>query len=160
MLSSIKEELICTFRYLTFQPDPEIRGVCKVKLFASMFIYVSFPLIWYATWPHLEFILPFHSTRVCVRTKYVVACRSKLHLLNLICGMTTFRKKSFWFFTSPEGRGCIQGQNMCLHDAMCSIPLYLKCSMITFRKNVLTIWPRGVCKDRICACLVLYVPFY
>ena len=31
---------------LTFQPHQEVRSVCKVKVFASMLVYTSFPLIW------------------------------------------------------------------------------------------------------------------
>ena len=40
---------VLIFQYLTFQPDPEARGVRKVKVFASMLVYSSFPLIFYAT---------------------------------------------------------------------------------------------------------------
>ena len=30
---------------ILLQPDTEVRGVCKVKVFASIFVYISFPLI-------------------------------------------------------------------------------------------------------------------
>ena len=33
------------FQYLTFQPNPKVRGVCKVKVFASMLVDTSSPLI-------------------------------------------------------------------------------------------------------------------
>ena len=82
--------------------------------------------------------LPFHSThryRMCVRTQYVVACCSKLHLLNLLCGMTTFRNKCFEFFTPTQGRGCMQGQKMCLNGALCSIPFNLKSSWLLSKKK-------------------------
>ena len=52
---------------------------------------------------------------------------------------------------------------MCLHGAVSSIPFNLICNMSTFRKkNVLTFDPtpgvKGVCKDRICACIMVYAP--
>ena len=37
VLSSIK----CTY-HLTFQPDPEVRGMCKFEVFASMLVFTSF----------------------------------------------------------------------------------------------------------------------
>ena len=52
---------------------------------------------------------------------------------------------------------------MCLHGALYSIPINLICNMITFRENVLTFDPtpevEGACKDRICACMLLHLPF-
>ena len=53
---------------------------------------------------------------------------------------------------------------MCLHDALCSISFNLISNMTTLKKkNVLTFEPtqgvEGVCKDKICACMVLYAPF-
>ena len=38
----------------TFDPTPGVKGVCKDKILASMLLYASFPLIWYATWPYSE----------------------------------------------------------------------------------------------------------
>ena len=38
-------DLYVQFQYLTFQPDTEVRGVCKVKVFASVLVYTSLPLI-------------------------------------------------------------------------------------------------------------------
>ena len=54
---------------------------------------------------------------------------------------------------------------MCMHGVLCSIPFNLINSMTTFRKkNVLSFDPTPgiecVCKDRICACMVLYAPFF
>ena len=54
---------------------------------------------------------------------------------------------------------------MCLHGALSSIPINLMCNMTTFRrkKNVLTFAPipgaEGVCKDRMCACMLLHLSF-
>ena len=52
---------------------------------------------------------------------------------------------------------------MCLHGALCSIPFNLICNMATFSKKVLPLDPTPgvevVCKDRMCACMVLYSPF-
>ena len=39
-------------------------------------------------------------------------------LLIFICNMTIFRKKKFFdLLTPPRGRGCIKGQNSCLHHS-------------------------------------------
>ena len=52
---------------------------------------------------------------------------------------------------------------MCLYGALCSIPINLICNMNTFRKNDLTFdrapGVEGVCKDRICACMLLHSSF-
>ena len=55
-------------------------------------------------------------------------------------------------------------QNLCLHDVLCSISCNLICNMTTFRITCFDILtpPRGhvvVCKEGICACMVLYVTF-
>ena len=34
-----------SIQYLTVQPNPEVREVCKAKIFASVLVYTSFPLI-------------------------------------------------------------------------------------------------------------------
>ena len=50
---------------------------------------------------------------------------------------------------------------MCLQGALCSIPFNLICNVTTFRKKMTfdpTLRIEGVCKDRICACMVLYAP--
>ena len=53
---------------------------------------------------------------------------------------------------------------MCMHGVLCSIPFNLINSMATFRKNALSFDPTPgiecVCKDRVCACMVLYAPFF
>ena len=43
---------ICTMTH----PNPKAgaESVCKGKIFASMFLYISFTLIWYVTWPCTE----------------------------------------------------------------------------------------------------------
>ena len=40
-----KINLSVQYQYLTFQPDPDMRGVFKDIVFASMLDYTSFPLI-------------------------------------------------------------------------------------------------------------------
>ena len=48
---------------------------------------------------------------------------------------------------------------MCVHGAI-SIPFQLICNMTTFRKKCFVLsGVDGVCKDRMCAFMVLYVPF-
>ena len=39
---------------ITFWPHPGLKGVCYGKRFASMLLYASLSLIWYATWPYSE----------------------------------------------------------------------------------------------------------
>ena len=67
---------------------------------------------------------------------------------------------------SQRNWGCVLGHNMCLYGALCSFPFNLICNMTAIReKKVLTFWPVnpsgcwGVCKGRICASMVLCVPF-
>ena len=52
---------------------------------------------------------------------------------------------------------------LCVHGALCSIPINLICNMTTFRKNVLkfdsALGVEGVCKDRICACMLVHSSF-
>ena len=52
---------------------------------------------------------------------------------------------------------------MCLHGALCSFPINLICNVTNFKKNVLTFDPNlgveGVCKDKICACMILHSSF-
>ena len=74
-------------------------------------------------------------------------------------------EKMFDHLIQPQGsRVCVYGQNMCLHCALCLIPFNLICNMATFRKKVLTfrsnIRVMGVCREWICACMVLYVSFH
>ena len=45
LLNSIQIYLYVPFQYLTLQPDPEVRGVCKVKVVGSMLVYITFLLI-------------------------------------------------------------------------------------------------------------------
>ena len=62
----------------------------------------------------------------CVCKDIIFVC------INMICNMTTFRQKKC-FDLSPH-RGFVQGQNMCLQGAICSIPFNLLCNMTTFSK--------------------------
>ena len=77
---------------------------------------------------------------------------------NLICYMTTFRKKCFFLLTPSRG---IKGQNVSLHCVLCFIPVNLICKITIFRKEkYLTFWSRprfeGVCKFKIFASVLLY----
>ena len=76
---------------------------------------------------------------------------------NLICNMTTFRKRySLTFWPHPLGRGCVCGQNICYHVAASVVSFNLIYNMTTFRKTYnLTFWlyPLGqgcVCRQNIC----------
>ena len=83
-------------------------GVCYVKVFASMLIYTSFPLIWYATWPHLEFFILIiqPTSRGCVRTDYVLEWCSILHSL-LIWYATWLLLDFFYLWPHHRDRGCV-----------------------------------------------------
>ena len=44
--SSIKDIYLSVYlQYLTFQSGPDVRSVCKVKVFVYMLVYISFHLI-------------------------------------------------------------------------------------------------------------------
>ena len=66
----------------------------------------------------------------------------------------------FYLLTWHTGWRCM---NMCLHGALCSIPINLICNMTTFREKSFNLWPHprveGVCKDRICVCMVIQATF-
>ena len=77
--------------------------------------------------------------------------------------MTTFRIIFFYLLTQLHGpRVCVRTYYMLVWCSMLQT-LNLICNMITLEKNVLTFWPhqeaKAVCKDGICACMVLYAPF-
>ena len=42
-LTQVRKKIPEQFQYLTFQPNLEVSGVCKVKGFASMLVYTYFP---------------------------------------------------------------------------------------------------------------------
>ena len=134
-LCSIPFNLICNMNmyfqfFLTFWPTPRGQGtLCKDRICACVVFYAPFPLIWYAT------------------------C--------LLSG-----KKMFWpFDPTPGVEGlCKDRIWACMVvDMLSSIPFNLICNMTTFRKkcfDLLTEPQRpNVCKDKICACVVLYAPF-
>ena len=68
-----------------------------------MLDHTSFPLIWYATWPHSDFFYLFIQPtgwRVCKDRIQVCACMVLyVHSLYLICNMITFRKKKVLLLT-------------------------------------------------------------
>ena len=100
---------------------------------------------------------PPQGSLVSVMTACLLSWCSVLNYLNLICNMTTFRKRySLTFWPHPLGRGCVCGQNICYHVAASVVSLNSICNMTTFRKRYsLTFWPyplgRGcVCLQNIC----------
>ena len=51
-------------------------------------------------------------------------------------GKTEVKQGKFFELISPGGRGCVKGQNVCLHGALCAIPINLICNITTFRKEM------------------------
>ena len=80
----------------------------------------------------------------------------------LICNMTTLCKECFDFLNPAQG-GCKDKLCMCLHGALCSIQINLICNVTTFGNFFLTFDPNPgierVCKDRVCACMLLLSSF-
>ena len=60
----------------------------------------------------------------------------------------------------PRGQGCVYFQSFCFYVGLCFFPFNLKCKWPCSRKNSfdLLTWFEGVCKDKICACMVLFPP--
>ena len=57
---------------------------------------------------------------------------------NLICNMTTFRKRySLTFWPHPLGWGCVCGQNICYHVAASVVSFNLICNMTIFWKSLI-----------------------
>ena len=94
-----QKKIVLTF----WPPPPGVEAACKDKIIACMLLYVSFSLLWYATWPFSEekkLFWPFDPTqgsRVWLRAKCCLYVVVHLILFNLICNMTIFWKK--WFLT-------------------------------------------------------------
>ena len=112
-----------------------------------MLVYTSFPLIWYATWPHSDFILSFMTLPTgwrCVLVKNMCLHGAPSSIpFNLVCSMTTFRKiYGLTFWPHPLGQGCVCGQNICYHVAANIVSFNLKFSMTIFWKSlILTLAP-------------------
>ena len=113
-----------------------------------MVLCAQFPLIWYATWllSEKDIVWPFNPTQgqgcVCGQNiSYHIA--ASIVSFNLICNMTTFRKRySLTFWPHPLGRGCVCGQNICYHVAARVVSFNLICNMTIFWKNlILTLSP-------------------
>ena len=73
-------------------------------------------------------------------------------------------KKSFDLLSPYRGRGCVKGQNICMHGVLCFILINLIYNMTTFRKeSKLTFDPtqgfKGKCKSKIFANMLLYASF-
>ena len=98
-LCSIPINLICnmtTFRkkIVDLWPCSRGRGCVKGQAMCLHLLHLSFPLIWYATWPcsaKVQFWPLDHTRGVYIQTTYyhVAAC---VIPLNLICNMTIFWK--------------------------------------------------------------------
>ena len=76
------------------------------------------------------------------------------------------QKKEFDLLTDQGAEGvCVRTEYyMCLHGALRSIPFNLKSVMTTYRKKMFcpfdpTPGDQGVCKGRICPCMVFCAPF-
>ena len=144
MLSSIK--YTHNFNIWPFNPTSEVRGVYKVKVFAYMLVYTSFPLIWYATWPLSEvkknltfWSQPTQGSSVCVITEYLLAWCSTFLSLNLIHNMTTSRKNVLTFWPHPWQWGCVCELNICCHVNVCVISFILICNKTIFRKSLILV---------------------
>ena len=112
-----------TFRKKTVLTQPPgIEGASKDKSITCVLLYVSFALIWYATWPFSERKLfwPFNHTqgsRVRVRPKILLACCLIFQPFNLICNMTIFWKS--WFLTNSEVKSNVKvAQNGTWHSTI------------------------------------------
>ena len=134
-----------------------------------MVLYAPFPLIWYATGLLSEKkflpLTPPQGLSVCKDRICACIVLYAPFPSNLICNMTTFRKKIVVTFDPTPG---VKG--VCKDRICACIVLYapfrsnLTWNLTTFRKILLwhltpTLGVEGVCKDRICACIVLYAPF-
>ena len=105
-----------------------------------------------------------YVAHVCVRSKCLLACYVVLHFFpySLICDMTTFRKKYFYFFTQPKGSRMFVKAEYLL--AWCSTLYSLKFDMQHdyFQKNII-FWPldptEGVREGKIFSSIMLYVSF-
>ena len=144
--------------------------MCKVKVFASMLVDTSFPLLWYATWPHSDFFLSFnptHRLRVCVRREYVLSWCSMLHSLHdhvLLIWFFTSTQQSFSYagrfflgLTSTKlGLMCLAqgpqgsdaGEARTRYPSVSSQALYhwataLPIMTMFWKKLISTFWPRG-----------------
>ena len=125
-------------------PPHRVVGVCNDSIFAFMVLCDQFPLIWYATWllSEKDIVWPFDPTPLgwgCVCGQnicYHVA--ASVVSFNLICNMTTFRKRySLTFRPHPLGRGCVCGQNICYHVAASIVSFNLICNMTIFWKSLI-----------------------
>ena len=109
-----------------------------------MVLCAQFPLIWHATWLLSEkdnslTFWPHPLGRGCVCGQnicYHVA--ASVVSFNLICNMTTFRKRySLTFWPHPLGGGCVCGQNICYHVAASVVSFNLICNMTIFWKSLI-----------------------
>ena len=79
-----KKYLAVHFQNLTIQPNQEVRGVCKVKMFCFYVGLYFFPFNFFLTFqpqPHGSLPTQTHGSRVCIRTECVLAWCSAHHSL-------------------------------------------------------------------------------
>ena len=98
----------------------------------------------------------------CVQWQYICFHGALCSIpFNLICNMTTFRKRySLTFWPHPLGQGCVCEQNICYHIAASVVSFNLICNMTTFRKDIVwpfdpTPWVEGVSVGKIFATMLL-----
>ena len=68
---------------------------------------------------------------VGIRSNILLACCT-VHFFPFTTN--TFRRKKY-FDPHLRCRGCVKGQNICLHGVLCFIPFNLICNMTSFRKE-------------------------
>ena len=82
------------------------------------------------------FFNPTHRLRVCVRTEYVLAYCSMPHSFNMICNITSFRKKNVLTFKlTPGVEGVCKDRLYACMVLYAPFPSNLICTMTTFRKK-------------------------
>ena len=89
---------------------PGVKRVCKDKIFAFIFVvgFIPFDLICYVTIFWKENVVPLWShprgrVRVMHNVHKCLHVVEPIRPVNLICSMTTFRKKQFWPFDPIPG---------------------------------------------------------
>ena len=80
---------------------------------------------------------------MCVRPKLLLHIAVCVILFNLICNMTVFRKKNyFYLLTQLRSEGCVQGAKCLLYVVVYFIHFNLICNMTIFLKKYFN-WVRG-----------------
>ena len=66
-----------------------------------------------------------------------------------MCRLAKQKQGKFFELISPGGRGCVKGQNVCLHGALCAIPINVICNITTFRKEMFDLLTKPLQHDHI-----------